>query len=90
MVPAPADTFAMLTTAGTRDTRLEGAFCCEQVCQSLSQPVLKTLHARRGLLLAEYIKVELQTSTGFIIAYCINPDATTEHAVCSDFIKIKR
>lgn len=89
-MPAPAGTFAMLIAAGTCDTRLEGVFCCEQVCQSLSQPVLKTLHARHWLLLAEYIKVELQTTTRFIIAYCINPDATTKHAVCSDFIKIRR
>ena len=52
-----------------------------QVCQPLSQPELKTLHAKRGLLLAEYVKVELQATVGFIIAYCINSDATMERAV---------
>lgn len=62
-----------------------------RVCQPLSQPELKTLRAEPGLLLAEYVKVELPATTGFIIAYCINSDATMEHAVCySDFIKIKR
>lgn len=62
-----------------------------QVCQLLSQPELKTLHAKLGLLLVEYVKVELQATISFIIAYCINSDATMEHAVCySDFIKIKR
>lgn len=59
-------------------------------CQLLSQPELKTLHAKLGLLLAEYVKVELPATIGFIIAYCINSDATVEHAVrYSDFINIK-
>lgn len=62
-----------------------------QVCQPLSQPELKTSHAEPGLLLAEYVKVVLQGTIGFIIAYCISSDAAMEHAVCySDFIKIKR
>lgn len=72
-------------------TWLERVFCCMWVCQRLSQPGLKTLHANSGLLLAEYVKVELQATVGSIIADCINSDVTTECAVCySGFIKIKR
>lgn len=61
---------------------------CE--CQLLSQPELKILHAKLGFLLAEYVKVELQAAIDFIIVYCINSNATVEHAVrYSDFINIK-